>query len=67
MARSKNKQNKQIRVTLVRSTIESVKAHKDCVRGLGLRRLRHSVMVEDTPCTRGMINKVQHLVTVEEV
>lgn len=58
---------KQIRVTLVRSTIEGIKAHKDCVRGLGLRRLRHSVVLEDTPCVRGMINRVQHLLTVEEV
>jgi large subunit ribosomal protein L30 len=57
---------KQIRVTLVRSTIEGLKVHKQCVRGLGLRRLRHSVVVEDTPCTRGMINRVQHLLTVEE-
>ncbi|HSW71518.1 MAG TPA: 50S ribosomal protein L30 [Gammaproteobacteria bacterium] len=58
---------KQIRVTLIRSTIEALKAHKDCVRGLGLRRLRHSVILEDTVCIRGMINRVQHLLTVEEV
>jgi len=64
MAREKKK---QIRVTLVRSTIEALKKHKQCVRGLGLRRLRHSVIVEDTSCTRGMINRVQHLLTVEEV
>ncbi len=58
---------KQVKVTLVRSTIEGLKVHKDCVRGLGLRRLRHSVVLEDTPCIRGMINRVQHLLTVEEV
>ena len=58
---------KQIRVTLVRSTIEGLKVHKDCVRGLGLRRLHHSVVLEDTPCIRGMINRVQHLLIVEEV
>lgn len=58
---------KQVRVTLVRSTIEGLKSHKDCVRGLGLRRLRHSVVLEDTPCVRGMIYRVQHLITVEEV
>ena len=57
----------QIRVTLIRSTIEGLKAHKDCVRGLGLRRLRHSVILEDTACIRGMINRVRHLLTVEEV
>lgn len=59
-------QKKKLKVTLIRSTIESIKAHKDSVRGLGLRRLRHSVVVEDTPCTRGMINQVRHLLTVEE-
>ena len=58
---------KQVRVTLVRSTIEGLKVHKDCVRGLGLRRLHHSVVLEDTPSVRGMINRVQHLLTVEEV
>lgn len=62
----RHQKKKQLRVTLVRSTIEGLKAHKDCVRGLGLRRIRHSVLVEDTPCTRGMINRVQHLLTVEE-
>jgi large subunit ribosomal protein L30 len=58
--------SKQLRITLVRSTIECIKAHKDSVRGLGLRRLRHTVTVEDTPCIRGMINRVQHLLLVEE-
>ena len=68
MARPKKKEaHKEVRVTLVRSTIESLKRHKDCVRGLGLRRINHSVVLEDTPCVRGMINRVQHLLTVEEV
>lgn len=57
---------KTLRVTLVRSTIESLKSHKECVKGLGLRRLRHSVVLQDTPCIRGMINRVRHLLTVEE-
>lgn len=64
MARQKNK---KLQVTLVCSPITTVEAQKACVKGLGLRRLRHSVVVEDTPCTRGMINKVKHLVMVEEV
>lgn len=63
----KGKVEKTLRITLVRSTIESLKAHKECVKGLGLRRIRHSVTVQDTPCIRGMINRVRHLLTVEEV
>ncbi len=58
---------KKLKVTLVRSTIESLKAHKESVRGLGLRRINHSVTLQDTPCIRGMINRVRHLITVEEV
>jgi large subunit ribosomal protein L30 len=61
------KSTKKIRVTLVRSTIETLKHHKACVRGLGLRRMHHSVIVQDDPCIRGMINRVQHLLLVEEV
>jgi len=57
---------KTVRVTLVRSTSGRLASHKACVRGLGLRRIRHTVEVEDTPCTRGMINKVSYMVRVEE-
>jgi large subunit ribosomal protein L30 len=42
-------------------------SHKACVRGLGLRRLNHSVLVENTPENRGMIDKVSYLLKVEEV
>ena len=41
--------------------------HAECVKGLGLRRIRHSVVVENTPSNRGMINKIAYLVKVEEV
>ena len=41
--------------------------HKDCVRGLGLRKINHSVILEDTPSIRGMINKINYLLKVEEV
>ncbi len=58
--------DKQIKVTLMRSTNGVLAAHKACVRGLGLRRIRHSVVVEDTPAVRGMIDKVAHMVSVEE-
>lgn len=58
--------NKKIKVTLVRSLNGRVASHKACVSGLGLRRMHHTVEVEDTPCTRGMINKVSYMVKVEE-
>ena len=58
--------DKKIKVTLVRSTIGRLKRHKDCVAGLGLRRVNHSVVVLDTPANRGMINKVSYLLSVEE-
>jgi large subunit ribosomal protein L30 len=54
----------KLKVTLVRSPIDRVQKQKDTVRGLGLRRLHHSVVLEDTPSVRGMIRKVQHLVAV---
>ncbi len=57
--------DKKLRVTLVKSTIGTLKAHKACVRGLGLRRMHHSVEVQDTPANRGMINKVSYLVKCE--
>lgn len=57
---------KQIKVTLVRSTIEKLASHKACVRGLGLRRMHHSVMVQDSPQVRGMIKKIQYMLKVEE-
>ena len=57
---------KKIKVTLVKSTIGRLKKHKDCVAGLGLRRIRQSVEVLDTPANRGMINKVSYLLGVED-
>ena len=61
------KANNEIKVTLIRSTNKRIQAHKDCVRGLGLRRMHHSVVVKDTPENRGMINKVSYMLKVEEV
>lgn len=58
--------NKQISVTLTKSVHGRVEAHKACVRGLGLRRIGHTVKVEDTPAVRGMINKVCYMLRVEE-
>lgn len=58
--------SKKIKVTQVRSSFGRLQAHRACVVGLGLRRIGHTVEVEDTPSTRGMINKVNYLVRVEE-
>lgn len=55
-----------MRVTLVRSVHGRLASHKACVRGLGLRRMHQVVEVEDTPCTRGMVNKVSYMVKVLE-
>ena len=57
----------QINVTLVRSPIGAQPKHKECVRGLGLRRMHQTVTLEDTPSVRGMVNKVYYMVRVEEV
>ena len=55
-----------MRVTLVKSANGRLSSHKACVRGLGLRRMHQSVLVEDTAENRGMINKVCYLLKVEE-
>lgn len=55
-----------IKVTLVRSIYGRLKNHRACVAGLGLRRIGHTVEVEDTPSVRGMINRVHYLVKVQE-
>ncbi|OOV86063.1 MULTISPECIES: 50S ribosomal protein L30 [Oceanospirillum] len=55
----------KIKVTLTRSPIGILPKHKLCVKGLGLRRIGHTVELEDTPSVRGMINKVNYLVRVE--
>ena len=57
---------KRLTVTLVRSTIGFNKTQAETVRGMGLRRIRHTVELPDTPETRGMILKVRHLISVAE-
>ena len=54
-----------VKVTLTKSPIGFERNQAVVVRGLGLRRIRHTVELKDTPETRGMIHKVRHLVTVE--
>ncbi len=55
----------KIKVTQVRSTAGRIKSHQSCVKGLGLRRIGHTVEVQDSPSVRGMINKVSYMVKVE--
>lgn len=54
-----------VKVTLVKSIIGTKQSHRDTVRGLGLRRINHSRVLQDTPEVRGMINKVSYLLKVE--
>jgi large subunit ribosomal protein L30 len=68
MATPKKKANvaRPLRVTLIRSTIGFNRTQAETVRGMGLRRIRHTVELPDTPESRGMIHKVRHLVQVTE-
>jgi large subunit ribosomal protein L30 len=59
------KSAKTLKVTLVRGVIGTRESHRATVRGLGLRRINHTVELEDTPAVRGMINKVNYLVRLE--
>lgn len=61
----KKSQANKVKVTLVKSIIGTKQTHRACVRGLGLRRMNHSVELEDTPAVRGMINKVYYLLKCE--
>ena len=57
---------KKIRVTQTRSSSGRLHSHKATLTGLGLRRIRHTVEVEDTPEIRGMLNKVNYMIRVED-
>lgn len=57
---------KTIKIKQVRSVHGRLPSHRATVAGLGLRRMHHTVEVEDTPCTRGMINQVSYMVKVVE-
>ncbi len=59
--------DKKLRITQVKSVYGRLPRHKACVTGLGLKRMHHTVELEDTPAVRGMINKVNYLLKVEEV
>ena len=56
----------KIRVSQTKSSNGRLQSHKDTLRGLGLRRIRHTVELDDTPEIRGMINKIAYMVKVED-
>lgn len=56
----------KLKVTLIKSRFGRLKRHAACVAGLGLRRINHTVVVDDTPENRGMINKASYLLRVED-
>jgi len=66
MVKQTEKSNR-LKVTLVRSVIGALPKHKECVKSLGLRRMNHSVLVQSIPSVRGIINKINYLLSVEEV
>ncbi|MBV33551.1 MAG: 50S ribosomal protein L30 [Porticoccaceae bacterium] len=61
------KTEKKLKVTQVKSSIGRLKNHKACLTGVGLRRVGHSIEVQDTPSVRGMLNKIRYLINIEEV
>jgi len=65
MAKAKKEAGATVKVTLVKSVIGRVESHRATVKGLGLRRMHHTVELQDTPAVRGMINKINYLLKVE--
>ncbi|KMT64691.1 50S ribosomal protein L30 [Catenovulum maritimum] len=57
--------DKKVKVTQIKSSIGRLPKHKACLKGLGLRKINHTVELEDTPSVRGMINQVYYMVKVE--
>ncbi len=66
MAKTQSKGGKQLKVTLIKSVFGQSKAHRATARGLGLRRLNSSAVLQDTPEIRGMIRASNHMLKVEE-
>ncbi len=59
--------DKKIMITMAKSKIGRLKSHQACLKGLGLRKIRQTVEIIDTPENRGMVNKVSYMLKVEEV
>lgn len=66
MAKKSTAHAATVRVTQIRSAIGFNRSQAEVIRGLGLRRIGHSVDLQDVPSIRGMIHKVRHLVTVDD-
>jgi large subunit ribosomal protein L30 len=62
---SKGTEEKSIKVTLIKSVYGQLASIRGSVKGLGLRRIGHSVVVADTPSNRGMVNAASHMLKVE--
>jgi len=58
---------KKLSVTMTKSKNGRLKSHQECLKGLGLRKIRQTVEVVDTPENRGMINKIAYMLKVEEL
>ena len=58
--------SKTVKVTQLKSSIGRLPKHRATLRGLGLRRINHTVELEDTPSVRGMVRKVSHMVEIIE-
>lgn len=63
----KRSKEKKLKIKLVKSVIGYSQKQREVVKGLGLRRLHHEVIRPDTPVIRGMIEKVKHLLEIEEI
>lgn len=61
------KQDKKVKVTMIASKFGRKPGHRECLHGLGLKRMHQTVEIIDTPANRGMINKINYLVKVEEL
>jgi large subunit ribosomal protein L30 len=59
-------EGKTIKIRQVKSAIGTKRTHREVLKGLGLRRIRHQVERPDTPAVRGMVAKIQYLLEVEE-
>jgi len=61
------KKTNKLKITQIRSGIDRPERQKRTIRALGIRKLHHTVVHDDTPQIRGMVQKVAHLVSVEEI
>lgn len=59
--------NRSIKITLIKSPHHRIKKHKACAKGLGLTKVNQSVVRDDTPEIRGMVNEIQYMLKVEEL